>query len=137
VVWPHEFHRRQICHALGFRECGVADADKLTEWLISNVTQVERGNPAEDLPTDFEDRRGEHYQALRKPLDPSEFIAGLREEMRTELDALHAALPNCDWLTISDRAAGVIKLIPLEAPQSHATCDGSSRPYKPGGAPSR
>jgi len=31
-------------------------------------------NPAEDLPTDFEDRRIEHYQALRKPLDPTEFI---------------------------------------------------------------
>lgn len=39
-----EFHRRQIRHALGFRECGVADADKLTEWLICNVTQVERGS---------------------------------------------------------------------------------------------
>jgi hypothetical protein len=39
-----EFHRRQIRLALGFRECGVADADKLTEWLVSNVTQVERGN---------------------------------------------------------------------------------------------
>lgn len=38
-----EFHRRQIRLALGFRECGVADSDKLTEWLVSNVTQVERG----------------------------------------------------------------------------------------------
>jgi Domain of unknown function (DUF4158) len=37
-----EFHRHQIRRALGFRECVVADADKLTEWLISNVTQVER-----------------------------------------------------------------------------------------------
>ena len=72
-------------------------------------------NPAEDLPTDFEDRRGEHYQALRKPMDPSEFIEDLREEMRTELDALHTALPACAWLTISDRAAGAIKLIPLDA----------------------
>ncbi len=72
-------------------------------------------NPAEDLPADFEDRRGEHYQALRKPRDPREFIDGLREEMRTELDALHTALPACDWLTISDRAAGAIKLTPLDA----------------------
>jgi hypothetical protein len=31
-------------------------------------------NPDEDLPVDFEQRRGEHYAALRKPLDPSEFI---------------------------------------------------------------
>ena len=39
-----EFHRRQIRGALGFRECGVAHADKLTEWLVQHVTQVERGN---------------------------------------------------------------------------------------------
>jgi hypothetical protein len=37
-----KFHRGQIRRALGFRECGVADADKLTEWLVVNVTQAER-----------------------------------------------------------------------------------------------
>jgi hypothetical protein len=36
-------HRVQIRHVLGFRECSVADADKLTEWLAANVTRVERG----------------------------------------------------------------------------------------------
>jgi hypothetical protein len=72
-------------------------------------------NPADDLPTDFEDRRVEHYQALRKPLDPTAFIGELREEIRTELDALHQALPTCDWLEISDRASGTIKLTPLDA----------------------
>jgi hypothetical protein len=36
---------------LGFRGCGVADADKLSEWLVNNVTQVERGheNVRDDL----------------------------------------------------------------------------------------
>jgi hypothetical protein len=29
--------------ALGFRECSVADADKLTGRLVTNVTQSERG----------------------------------------------------------------------------------------------
>jgi hypothetical protein len=38
-----EFHRAQIRKALGFRECIVADADALVEWLITNVTQSERG----------------------------------------------------------------------------------------------
>ena len=38
-----ESHRAQIRRALGFRECGVADADKLTEWLVTTVTQAERG----------------------------------------------------------------------------------------------
>ncbi|WP_226351777.1 DUF4158 domain-containing protein [Pseudonocardia sp. ICBG601] len=38
-----EFHRSQIRRTLGFRECSVADADKLTEWLVTTVTQTERG----------------------------------------------------------------------------------------------
>lgn len=37
-----EYHRAQIRQHFGFRECGVADADKLTDWLIENVCQVER-----------------------------------------------------------------------------------------------
>ena len=45
-------------------------------------------NPDEDLPADFDGRRVEHYAALRKPIDASEFIDQLRHEMRTELDAL-------------------------------------------------
>ena len=72
-------------------------------------------HPADDLPADFEGRRVEHYQALRKPLDPTAFIDELREEMRAELDALYQALPTCDWLEISDRASGPIKLTPLDA----------------------
>ena len=63
-------------------------------------------NPDEDLPADFEDRRVEHYAALRKPLDPTEFIDELREEMRAELDALHAALPKLRLADITDRAPG-------------------------------
>lgn len=82
------------------KEIWVAGADK---WR----------NPAQDLPTDFEERRVEHYGKLRKPLDPTEFIDAMREEMRTELDALHAALPKCSWLEIAERKRGAIKLAPL------------------------
>ncbi|TDC81041.1 hypothetical protein E1285_33550 [Actinomadura sp. 7K507] len=35
--------------------------------------------------------------------------------MRSELDALDEALPACDWLEVSDRAAGAIKLTPIDA----------------------
>jgi hypothetical protein len=70
-------------------------------------------NPAEDLPIDFEEHRIEHYGELRKPLDPTEFIDELREEMRSELEALHAALPDCSWLGITERRQGPIKLAPL------------------------
>jgi hypothetical protein len=35
--------------------------------------------------------------------------------MRRELTALHTALPDLDWLEISDRKAGAIKLTPVDA----------------------
>jgi hypothetical protein len=56
-------------------------------------------NPDEDLPHDFE----AHRAALRKPLDPTAFIGQLRDEVRSELAALDAALPKLAWLEIADR----------------------------------
>jgi hypothetical protein len=49
------------------------------------------------------------------PLNPTEFIDELHAEMRAELEALHTALSKCEWLSISDRAAGAIKVTPLNA----------------------
>ncbi len=37
-----ERHRREIRDHLGFRECSVADAAKLADWLAVNVTSAER-----------------------------------------------------------------------------------------------
>src|SRR6266542_5296432 len=53
-------------------------------------------NPDEDLPADFEDRRVEHYTALRKPLDPTAFIDELQDELRGELATLDEQLPGLD-----------------------------------------
>jgi hypothetical protein len=53
--------------------------------------------------------------ARRKPLDPDEFITGLREEMRAELGALHDALPRLEFLQIAGRREGAIKRTPLDA----------------------
>jgi TnpA family transposase len=73
-------------------------------------------NPDEDLPADFETHRDAHYAALRKPLDATEFIEQLRQEMRVELGALDAAAPTLDWLQIADRGKnGAIRLTPLDA----------------------
>ena len=72
-------------------------------------------NPDADLPPDFEQRRVEHYRELRKPLDPGEFIAGLRGELDGELSTLNEALPELSWLSITDRRSGAITLTPVEA----------------------
>ncbi|MFJ2868221.1 Tn3 family transposase [Kitasatospora sp. NPDC087314] len=72
-------------------------------------------NPDEDLPTDFEARRIEHYRELRKPLDGGVFIDQLRGEMTGALSALDAVAPGLDWLEIKERAAGAIKFTGPEA----------------------
>ncbi len=72
-------------------------------------------NPDDDLPADFAQHRTENYRELRKPLDPTEFIDDLRNEMHHELAQLDHDLPNLDWLDISDRKTGAIKLTKYEA----------------------
>ncbi|MEU7748260.1 hypothetical protein [Nonomuraea sp. NPDC049158] len=62
-------------------------------------------NPDEDLPTDFESRRVEHYRELRKPLDPTEFCDSLREEMEMTalcLRILQASLVMVNVLMLQD-----------------------------------
>lgn len=49
-------------------------------------------NPEDDLPADFEATRDVHYEALRKPREAEEFIAGLRERLNTALDHFDGAL---------------------------------------------
>ena len=72
-------------------------------------------DPDQDLPADYAQRRGEHYRTLRKPLDPAEFVDELREQMRSELGALHDALLNLGWLSITERRSGAIRLTAPDA----------------------
>jgi Domain of unknown function (DUF4158) len=54
-----EFHRAQIRKSLGFRECSVADAEALVEWLVTDVTQSERSGERvrEQLMARFRDEQ--------------------------------------------------------------------------------
>jgi len=72
-------------------------------------------NPDEDLPADFAERREQNYRELRKPVDPAVFVEELREQMRTELAALNAELPQLGWVQITERRSGAIKLTPVPA----------------------
>ena len=87
--------------------------DRLRCKEIWVVGAHEWRNPDEDLPTDFETRRAEHYDKLHKPLDPTAFTAALRDEMRGQLAALNDALPGLEWLRITNRKSGAIQLTPL------------------------
>jgi len=81
----------------------------LRERLRCKEIWVEGGdrwrNPDQDLPADFDTRRVAYYSELAAPLDPTEFIEPLRREMTHELQALHDALPELPWLTISHRGS--------------------------------
>src|SRR6266700_1067689 len=72
-------------------------------------------NPDEDLPKDFEARRVDYYTELRKPLDPAVFTESLHGEMTAAIEELNDALPDLDWVDISERRQGAIRLTPLDA----------------------
>src|ERR1019366_1074361 len=55
-----------------------------------HVTGADRyRNPDHDVPADFDAQRTDYYAALNLPSDPEVFIAKLRDEMRTELQAFN------------------------------------------------
>jgi len=70
---------RALREAVRRREVWVAGANR---WR----------DPEADLPQDFEDNRDVHYAAIRKPLDPSAFVADLRQRVQGSLDGLQHAL---------------------------------------------
>lgn len=66
---------RSLREAIRRREVYVAGA---TRWR----------NPEDDLPADFEANRDVHYAAIRQPLDPSAFVADLKERLGAALTRL-------------------------------------------------
>ncbi len=72
-------------------------------------------NPDEDLPTDFDSRRGAYYAALRLPQDGKGFIDTLRQEVEHELKKFNEELPGNKHVHLLDRNKGWISLSPLEA----------------------
>ncbi len=71
-------------------------------------------NPDEDLPADFEERREEHYHALKQPLDAEAFIATLKAAMAEGLATLNDGMPKNPQVRITDKAGGWITVSPLE-----------------------
>jgi len=98
-------------------ECSVLEAlrDRLRCKEIWVVGADKWRNPDEDLPQDFDAKRQQNYAELGLPLAARQFTDALKQEMRHELAALNSALPNLDWLEISDRKAGAIKLTAVDA----------------------
>lgn len=72
-------------------------------------------NPDEDLPTDFNENREDHYQALNLPLNAELFITNLQAEMREALNDFDISLKKNPYVRLSDKNTGWIVLTPLNA----------------------
>jgi Tn3 transposase DDE domain len=72
-------------------------------------------NPEEDLPSDFDLRRIEHYQALKQPLEADTFIEELKQKMHTSLQRLDKGLRQNQKVRILSKGSGWISVSPLEA----------------------
>ena len=86
------------------------------------IEQAQRfGNPDQDLPTDFEQRRTENYALLELPLDVDAFIATEKKAMKDALEMLDNSLPTNPTVSIVERnGKNKIVVSPLEA-QSEPT----------------
>ncbi len=72
-------------------------------------------NPDDDLPQDFEERRGEYYEALHHPAEADAFVEALRASMETALEELNAEMPGNAAVTLSEKGGGWITLSTLGA----------------------
>jgi hypothetical protein len=75
--------------------------DKLRCKEIWVVGSSRYRNPEEDLPTNFEERREENYNALKQPLDSKEFIENIKRNMMNSLDKLNKNLPKNEKVKIT------------------------------------
>ena len=62
-------------------------------------------DPDHDLPADFDATKRLHYESLRQPTDPAEFIAEVRQRMTVALSRFDAAITgdNCGGVRIVTR----------------------------------
>ena len=73
-----------VCYAL----CAMRYARRATYVIGANRW----GNPEDDLPADFDINRAIHYSRLRQPLDPTEFVDNLKQQLTGALTLLDNAL---------------------------------------------
>jgi hypothetical protein len=76
-------------------------------------------NPDEDLPQDWETRRGHYYQLLKLPLSAADFVQTLKESLHRHLQDFNDTILRNDKVKILDKNGGHIKLSPYE-PQAES-----------------
>lgn len=76
-------------------------------------------NPDADLPPDFDVNRDLHYEAIRQPLDPTEFVGGVKTRLDAALTRLSTALATgtTGGVKVGTRHGGVWITVPKRAKQ--------------------
>jgi hypothetical protein len=74
-----------------------------------------KGNPDEDLPSDFEQNRVFYYKKLGQPIEPEAFIVKLQNDTAASLEAFDENLLKNPDVAILKKNKGWIKLSPLKA----------------------
>ncbi len=95
-------------------------------------------DPDHDLPADFEATKDVHYESLRQPTDPAEFISGLRERMRLALARFDKAITNdsCGGVRVVTRHGDPWITVPrMDALPEPVRLDRSTRNHRPGDTP--
>jgi hypothetical protein len=92
------------------------------------------GNPEDDLPKDFEEKRAEYYSKLSLSQDVEHFIRTLQSEMHEALTTFNRALPQSpvkEKVRILEKRGGWISLSPLEPqeePRKRRLADAGASP---------
>lgn len=76
-------------------------------------------NPDDDLPKDFEKRRGDYYASLNLQQDAKAFVAGVKSELEQELRLLNADIPKNDKVRLrlsGDNRISITPFAPLPEP---------------------
>jgi TnpA family transposase len=94
--------------------------DKLRSKEIWVVGANRYRNPEEDLPSDFEAKKAEYFQALKQPSDVEVFIANLQQQMQSALTILDQGIPQNQLIKIKDKGQARISVSPLQ-PQNEPT----------------
>jgi len=105
---------RERVDRVGYEVCvlnALRDALRRREVWVMGADRYR--DPDEDLPQDFEERRGAYYEELGVPLKAERFVEGLRVEMRAELEALDHTLPKNPHVRITGAKGGWTSLLPL------------------------
>ena len=70
-------------------------------------------NPDDDLPQDFEERRGAYFTGLGLPQNAQVFLAGVRKQLEEELHLLNATLPENSGVRLNWRGENRIRVTPF------------------------